>query len=453
MDERILIAEDDPHMLDTWTEVLKQAGYEVMKACSGEGAERMLRTSAVDIVITDVKMPKMGGIDVLKIAKEIDPETAVILITAFPAVEAAVEAMKFGACDYLTKPFSVDQLLATVERSLEARRTKETYGVLGSQARRSLAERGVLGASRAMLSLCTDIRRAASVDANVLILGESGSGKEVVARAIHDVSHRRGNPFLPINCAAIPESLLEAELYGYERGAFTGALVSREGLFEVADGGTIFLDEVCEVSPHLQAKLLRALEEGAVRRLGGRRPVAIEVRFMAATNRDIRKELKEGRFREDLFFRLDVIEIQVPPLRDRRGDIPLLAAHFLEASSAQFGKRLEGITQPALELLTRHAWPGNVRELKNAIERAVAYARGPFITPTDLPAAVAAGGGPEDLVGFHRWREHTIEELERKFLGRALREHGGNITQAARALGVHRSTLQRLIRRHKLSAA
>ena len=405
MAERLLVVEDDPEMLETCSEVLERAGYEVVKAGSGREAEGVLRTSGVDVVVTDLKMPKIGGLDVLRIAKEADPEIVVILITAFPTVETAVEAMKFGASDYLMKPFSGEQLLAVVEGSLEKRRTKEAYGLLRSQLQRSFTLGGIVGRSRGMLKLFDDIRKAASVDANVLILGESGVGKELVARAIHENSRRQGRPFLPINCAAIPENLLEAELFGYERGAFTGAQVSKEGLLEAASGGTLFLDEVCELSPPLQAKLLRALEEGAVRRLGGRKPIPFDVRFMASTNRDIHEEMRKERFREDLFFRINVIKIQVPPLRERREDIPLLAAHLLEVCSTHYGKKLGGIAQGAMEVLTRYDWPGNVRELKNAVERAVAYAKGPFITPEDLPEGVLKGAERQGRYSFHEWKE------------------------------------------------
>ena len=450
--ERVLVVEDDPELLEACAEVLRRAGYEVRQAESGEAAEAVLRASAIDVVLVDLKLPTMGGLEVLRVAKEADPETIVILITGFPTVESAVEAMKSSASDYLIKPFSMEQLLAVVEASLETRRTEEAYGLLRSQLRRSFRLGGIVGRGRRALTLFDDIRKAASADANVLILGESGAGKELVAREIHGNSARQGGPFLPINCAAIPETLLEAELFGYDRGAFTGAQATREGLLEAADGGTLFLEEVCDLSLRLQAKLLRTLEERIVRRLAGRIPIPFDVRVMAATNRDIQEELKKGRFREDLFFRLDVIEISVPTLRGRREDIPLLTAHFLEASSATSGKEIVGIAQGAVNLLVRYDWPGNVQELKNAVERAVASAKKPFITPEDLPPAVVIGGEQPGRSSFHEWKEKTLERLEKEFLQAALEEHGGNVTRAAKALGIHRSTLQRLMRRHKLPA-
>lgn len=451
--ERILVVEDDPNLLATCAEVLQRAGYEVVTAASGEAAEADLRISAIDVVVADLKMPTMGGLEVLRIAKEADPDIIVILITGFPTVETAVEAMKSAAFDYLIKPFSMDQLLEVVGDSLERRRTREAYGVLRSQLRRSFSLSGIVGQTKRVFKLFDDVRKAALVDANVLILGESGAGKELLARAIHDNSARQGRPFLPITCAATPENLLEAELFGYDRGAFTGPQVTREGLLEAAEGGTLFLDEVSELSLRLQAKLLRALEERTVRRLAGRIPIPFDVRLMAATNRDIHEELRRGRFREDLFFRLDVIEIAIPPLRDRREDIPLLTAHFLEACSAHHGKDIVGVTQGALNLLIRYDWPGNVRELKNAVERAVASAKRPFITPEDLPPAVLIGAESQARSSFHEWKEKTLERLEKEFLEAALEEHGGNVTRAAKALGIHRSTLQRLMRRHKLPAA
>ncbi|HEY2942468.1 MAG TPA: sigma-54 dependent transcriptional regulator, partial [Vicinamibacteria bacterium] len=363
------------------------------------------------------------------------------------------EAMKFGAAEYLVKPFTPQQLAEAVRVSLEARRTREAHGLLRSRLRRAFSLGGLLGQSRGALKLFDDIRRTAAGDAPVLILGESGAGKELVARAIHGNGRRQNRPFVAINCAAIPDNLLEAELFGYERGAFTGATGPKPGLLEMADGGTLLLDEVCEMSVMIQAKLLRALEEGAVRRLGARAPVPFDVRFVAATNHDMRAELDRQRFREDLFFRIAVIEISVPPLRERREDIPLLAAQFLESCTAHYGKQIDGITAAAMDVITGYDWPGNVRELKNAVERAVAYARDAFLAPEDLPAAVLAGAERQPRASFHEWKERTLERLEREFLESTLDMHGGNVTRAAQALGIHRSTLQRLMRRLKLPAA
>lgn len=321
------------------------------------------------------------------------------------------------------------------------------------RCRSSFTLGGLVGLSTGMLTLFDHIQKAASVDTHVLLLGESGAGKELVAKAIHENSGRRGRGFLAVNCAAIPESLLEAELFGYERGAFTGAQFPKQGLLEAADGGTLLLDEVCEMNPSLQAKLLRAVEEGAARRLGGRRPSPFDVRFMASTNRQIHEEVRKGRFREDLFFRIDAIEIQIPPLRHRRQDIPLLALHFLQACPSRRHRGIEGITHETLDLLKSYDWPGNVRELKNAVERAVAYAGGPLITPEDLPETVRNGARHQGGNGFHAWKKETLQRLEREFLRDALAEHAGIVSRAAKALGLHRSTLQRLMRKHHLPAA
>ncbi len=451
MPERVLVVEDDPSMLEACAEILRGAGHEVLQAASGEAARAVVRRTPVDVVVVDLRMPDLGGLEVLRAAKETDPDTVVVLITAFPTVETAVEAMKVGASDYLVKPFSSDQLLTVVRLGLEKRSSRETYGLFKGQLDRSPILGEMVGKSRPVLRLFDEVRKAAAVDSSVLILGESGAGKELVARAIHDTSARRSGCFLPINCAAIPDALLEAELFGYERGAFTGAQTARAGLLEQADGGTVFLDELCELSTHVQAKLLRALDERALRRLAGRHPIRLDVRFMAATNRDMRAEVARGHFREDLFFRIDVIEIDVPPLRERREDIPLLAAHFLEVCAARNKKDISGFSTAALELLARHDWPGNVRELKNAVERAVAYAGEAFIALEDLPPAVLRAAELPAGSGLREWKK-TLDRLEREFVEAALDEHGGNVTRAAQALGIHRSTLQRLMRRLKLPA-
>jgi DNA-binding NtrC family response regulator len=449
--DRVLVVEDHPDLREFASGVLEHAGYSVVAVGSLAAAEAELGTATVDVVVTDLKLPEGSGLDVLAAARRIDPDAFVIFVTGFPSVETAVMAMKFGAADYLLKPFSAPQLLAVVEAGLEKRRAKEVHGLLRREARSAFDVQGILGGSRPMLSLFEDIRRAAAVDAGVLILGESGAGKERVAHAIHDNSSRRAGPFVPINCAAIPDNLLEAELFGYERGAFTGAHVMKQGLLQEADGGTVFLDEVCELNPALQAKLLRALEDGTARRLGGRSAVRFDVRFMAATNGNIREAMRQGRFREDLFFRLNVIEIHVPPLRERREDIPLLAAYFLDVCGRRRRTKIEGITPAAMRVLIGYDWPGNVRELKNAVERAAAYATGDFIIPDDLPITVKSAG---DGAGtFRTWRDKAFARLERDFVVKALGEHAGNVSRAARALGLHRSTLQRVMRRHDVPPA
>ena len=397
-------------------------------------------------------MPKVGGLDVLRMARETDPEIVVVLITAFPTVDTAVDALKAGASDYLLKPFSSEQLLEVVRAGLDKRRIHEEYGFLQSQARRAFSPGGLIGRSHAMLGLLDEIRKAAAVKAGVLLIGESGSGKELAARSIHESSAHSQGPFVAVNCAAIPEQLLEAEVFGYEAGAFTDAKQAKAGLLELADHGTLFLDELCELGPGLQAKLLRALEEGKVRRIGGSKPFDFDVRFIASTNRDVRAELSAGRLRDDLYYRIAVIEIRVPPLRERKEDIPLLAAHFVAEYAKQYGRSIEGIDREAIERMSCYDWPGNVRELRNAMERAVTYARGEHISVESLPEAVRTAEAAE-ATDFHQWKEQTFERLEKEFLTRALRDHGGNVTHTARFLGVHRSTLQRMMRKHGIAVA
>jgi DNA-binding NtrC family response regulator len=425
---RILVAEDNPHVLALWAAMLERAGHEVTCVSSGAAAEQSLRTSAIDLLVTDLKLPAPGGLDLLRIAKQIDARIGVVLITGYPSVDTAVEAMKAGAVDYLVKPFSAEHLLALIASTLEAVAAREAYALLRTGAQ-AFTVGGMVGRSRRMLELLDRARRAAAVDANVLILGESGAGKERVARTLHDNSARANGPFVAMNCTAIPETLLEEEL------------------LEAAHGGSLFLDELCELHPVRQAKLLRAIEEGGVRRLGSLKPAAFDVRFISSTNRDIAEYVRRERFRADLFFRLAVIELHVPPLRERREDIPLLAAYFLQASAGRRSATIEGFTSPALDALTAYTWPGNVRELRNVVERAAAFAREALITPADLPDSVIAARAAASSGTLRQWKQHAVRRLERQYITRALEDHGGNISRTARALGVHRSTLQRLMRR------
>ena len=446
MADRVLVVEDSPELREFCVEVLSQAGYDAIGAGSGSEAERVLRTMPVSVVVTDLKVPRGGGLGVLKLAKNADPSTPVILITGYPAVDTAVAAMKAGATDYLIKPFSFEQLVSAVEEALRAGKRREAYEAAKSEALAFTVD-GMVGRSPRMLELFARIRKAAAVDASVLILGDSGSGKERVARAIHANSGRRDGAFVAINCAALPEPLLEAELFGHERGAFTGAQGSRDGLLHAADRGILLLDELCEMHPSIQAKLLRALEEGSVRRIGGRRSIPFDVRFIAATNQDIQAAVRAGRFRRDLFFRIHVIEIQVPPLAERREDVPLLAVHFLQQASGAWPGGFQGIDATALEALTRYDWPGNVRELRNVIERAAAFAGGPVITLADLPETIALGVVASGAVTFRSWKKQTMERLQHGFIRAALEDHGGNVSRTARALGLHRSTIQRFLKR------
>jgi two-component system, NtrC family, response regulator HydG len=400
------------------------------------------------VLLTDVMMPGMSGMDLLKATRTVAPETEVVLMTAYGTVETAVEAMKEGAYDFVTKPLKRAHVVRIVRNALD----KQALVVENRALRAQLDEkrrREIVGTSLAWRRTMEVVMQAAPSDATVLLLGESGTGKELLARAIHDNSPRAARPLVPVNCAAIPESILEAELFGYEKGAFTGAAARREGRFEAAHGGTLFLDEIAEIPPHVQVKLLRILQEGEVERLGGSgRAVPIDIRLVAATNKDLRREVREGRFREDLFYRLNVISVAVPPLRDRRDDIPLLALHFIQVYRQKNGKPITGCSRRALELLGGYSWPGNVRELENAIERAVVLTRSTSIGEEDLPREVRSQLGGEPLIlGGQRVLSFPIgtplEEVERQAIHETLRHTKGDKRLAAQLLGIATRTIYR----------
>ncbi|HET9529747.1 MAG TPA: sigma-54 dependent transcriptional regulator [Blastocatellia bacterium] len=442
MTAQLLLAEDDADLRDALQEVLDEAGYRTIVAADGNAALEHIRRerTMIDLVISDVKMPGIKGDELLAEARERRAEAPVIIITAFGSVGQAVEMVKAGAFQYLTKPFDPAELLCAVEQALERSAPQREQARLRRESP-STPER-IIGASRPMREMFDMIRRSARSASTVLITGESGTGKELVARALHDMSERKG-AFVPVNCAAIPAELMEAELFGHTGGAFTGARQARAGLFEAADGGTLFLDEVGEMPPAVQPKFLRALQEGAVRRVGADRERQVNVRVVAATNRDLEEDVRQGRFREDLFWRLNVIHLNVPSLRDRAFDIPLLAEHFIARASEAMGSPPLDVSREALALLTAYSWPGNVRELQNAIERAVALAQGAVLTPDDLPERVRTGGGASAIIARSRARRLTLKEVEREYILEVLREAGGNKTRAAEMLGLYRKTLYR----------
>jgi DNA-binding NtrC family response regulator len=442
MKERLLIAEDDADMRDLLQEDLEHAGYETIVAIDGKAAlERIKRErEPIDLVITDVRMPGLKGDALLQAVRDERAEAPVIVITAFGSVEQAVQMVKAGAFQYLTKPFEIRELLLLIEAALKQSAPQREQARL----RRELpgAPARIIGASRPMRELFDLIARVAPSTSTVLITGESGTGKELVARAAHESSGRRG-AFVPVNCAAIPAELIEAELFGHTGQAFTGARQARAGLFEAADGGTLFLDEIGELPLAVQPKLLRALQEGAVRRVGEDREREIKVRTVAATNLDLEGEVRAGRFREDLYWRLNVIHLRVPPLRERRFDIPLLVEHFIVSAAEAMGMPPLDVAPEALAILTAYSWPGNVRELENAVERAIALAEGARLLPTDLPERVRSSGATAALIARARERRLTLRELERDYILETLRETGGNKLRAAEALGVDRKTLYR----------
>ncbi len=438
--EKILIVDDEQSMRDVLSIMLKRAGYGVTVAADGEEAIAQLGKDIFDLVITDLKMPKVGGLDVLKAVKDSSPDTVVLVITAFASTETAIEAMKRGAYDYLTKPFQVDEVQLIIRNALEKRRLSTENMLLKRELASQSSFAQIVGQSDAMQKVFDMVRKVADSKSNVLICGESGTGKELVARAIHYNSARSRLPFVAINCGALPEPLLESELFGHMRGSFTGAVSNKAGLFEVANGGTIFLDEIGETTPTMQVKLLRVIQEREFRRVGGTRDLKVDVRIIAATNKDLEKAVADGSFREDLYYRLDVIPINLPPLRMRAGDIPLLAKHFLERFAKVSGKPVPELTPGAMHLLLAHEWRGNVREMENLIERAVAFASGPQITEEDIhswlhrPAAQPQGGYPADLPADGLDLEELINRIEKELLLKALERAQWVKKKAARLL-------------------
>jgi two-component system, NtrC family, response regulator AtoC len=442
---RMLVVEDDAVARDLLCEILRGDGFEVEAVDDGAPAVERAGSGRYDLVLSDVRMERMGGLDVLRAFTEKSPSTPVILITAFGDVTGAMEAIGRGAYDYVSKPFNIEELRLTVARALERRRLSAEAGTSGSPGseRNQVAE--IEGKSQRMLDVYKLVARVASSTATVLVVGESGTGKELVARAIHNRSPRASKPFVPVNCTALSESLLESELFGHARGAFTGAIAAKRGLFETANGGTLFLDEIGDMGPKMQAQILRVLQDGEVRPVGGTEAIRVDVRLVCATNRDLEAEVKAGRFREDLYFRINVVTVRMPPLRERTGDIPILVRHFINKVARREGRAEASVSPEALDVLCHHSWPGNVRELENAIERAVAVAKGNVVLPSDLPVEVY-GGAPvvESSIIDDR---PTLGELEKRYIALVLAECGGNKKRAAEKLGIDRRTLYRAIER------
>jgi two-component system NtrC family response regulator len=439
MKARILVVDDEVKMGVLLAGTLEDEGYDVMRTERGDQAVSLLKKHQFDLVITDLKMSPVGGLTVLQEAKKAQPECIVILMTAHASVETAVSAMKAGAADYLAKPFSLDEMVMLVKRQLESRRLADQVQVLKTDLARYVAK-DMVGQSHSLRDVLDMVSRVAPTDASVLITGESGTGKELVARAIHAASQRSEGPFVAINCAAIPETLLESELFGHEKGAFTGAVARKRGRFELAHGGTIFLDEVGEIAPGIQAKLLRALEEHSFTRVGGVTVQSVDVRMLAATNRDLVARMHEGTFREDLFFRLNVFPIHIPPLRERGEDILLLASHFLA------GQGSSAVLSPdARQALLDYDWPGNVRELRNVLERAVILSNGNTITAADLHLL----SRPKSGKAFVQTSNGMVE-VEKQMIQDALDRAGGNKAEAARLLKITRRMLYSRMKKHGL---
>lgn len=445
MNARILVAEDNADLRDLLQELLEDEGYTVTTAADGREAMAQIERAnqMIDLVVTDVQMPGLGGNQLLAAVRESRGETPVIVITAFGSVEQAVEMVKAGAYQYLTKPVSNRDLLMTVEAALARSAPQREQARL---RRMSVAPERIIGASRPMQKLFELIGVAARSSSTVLVTGESGTGKELVARAIHQISSQeteRKGDFVPVNCAAIPAELIESELFGHMGGSFTGAKQARLGLFEAADGGTILLDEIGELPLAMQPKLLRVLQDGAVRRVGANVERKVDVRVIAATNRDLEEDVKQGRFREDLFWRLNVIQLRVPPLRDRPLDIPLLADHFITKCCQTANRMPLEVSAEALAILTAYSWPGNVRELENAIERAVAFSTGAAITAEVLPERIRTTGAVAAVIARASEKILTMRELEREYILDILRRTEGNKKRASELLGLDRKTLYR----------
>ncbi|HVJ89539.1 MAG TPA: sigma-54 dependent transcriptional regulator [Labilithrix sp.] len=459
--KQVLIVDDEPNLRKILAAQLSRDGYDVLLAEDGEQGLALLREHHIDLVVTDLKMPKVDGMTLLRQAHAEQPELPIVMITAHGTVDTAVEALKLGAFDYLTKPFDKEEVRQIVGKALKTRELAGEEATTESKEPEG-ARFGIIGQSSGLAELYTVLERVADSPTTVLITGESGTGKELVARALHDHSARSEKPFIKVNCAAIPKELIESELFGYERGAFTGAVTSKPGRFELANGGTLFLDEIGEIPVEMQVKLLRALQESEFERVGGIKTMRVDVRLVAATNRDLKKLIAQNAFREDLFYRLNVVSIRLPALRERATDIPLLVEHFLRKFNERLKKNVVGVEPDALDLLSAHAWPGNIRELENVMERAVLFCDGSKLRVEDLPlelrgsgvlstpgsvvpstpdAAVDLGSLPAEG-GLKEHVKVAMSRLERELVRRALKQTNNNVTHAARLLKISRKGLQ-----------
>lgn len=455
--KNVLLVDDHKPFRDSLAKILEGKGLRVFSANDGEEALDTLRKEEIHLVLTDLKMPRMDGVELLKVAKTIRPEVEVILITGYGTVDTAVTAMKDGAYDYIQKPFKPQEILKLVRKAIEKQSLVLENRILQERIKDFQKFEKIVGRSPAMRRVLEIVAQVAPSLATILIQGESGTGKEVIAQAIHDLSPRVNKPFIKVSCAALPETLLEAELFGYERGAFTGAIARKEGRFELADGGTLFLDEIGEVSPTVQVKLLRVLQVGEFERLGGTKTIRAEVRLVTATNMNLLEAVERKAFREDLFSRLNVITLTLPPLREREGDIPLLAHHFLEIFKKKNNKEVKGFTQEVLEVMLQYPWPRNVRQLENAIERAVVLTKGEMLAPEDLPPEILKALEMPTAQEAALMDEKTIsislgtplEAIERRVIEETLRHSRGDKNVASKILGISARTIYRKIEEEK----
>ncbi|HUI29052.1 MAG TPA: sigma-54 dependent transcriptional regulator [Candidatus Acidoferrales bacterium] len=448
-DISILAVDDDVNMLAMLEKFLKRAGYTVDTTSESMKAMSLIDDKNYDIVITDIQMPRATGMDILRRVKELQKDTMVVIITAFGSVDSAVNAMKAGAYDYVSKPFNMDEILALLERATQQRRLQREVEFLRQEVERKYSFSNIIGKSKAMQDIFALIQRLSHARSNVLITGRSGTGKEMIAKALHYNSDRRAMPFVTVNCSAIPESLLESELFGHEKGAFTGAITSRRGLFETANGGTLFLDEIGDMPLGSQSKLLRVVESGEVRPVGSDEVKRVDVRVIAATHRDLKELIKHDQFREDLFYRLNVISIHVPDLKDRPEDITILVDHFMKKYGEQFGKPNIRITHEASACLLKYTWPGNVRELENIIERSIALSSGEVVDTKDLPEHLFQMKS-SDLIDDLATDNMPLTEVEKRYIVKILQRTNWHQSKAAQILGIDRKTLYRKIKEYNL---
>ena len=457
---RILVVDDEPIVCESCKRILGEEGYEVDIALSGQEAFEKMKRDTYDVVLTDLKMPGIDGMEVLRTLRKDYPETMVIMITGFSTVETAVEAMKLGAFDYIPKPFTPDEVSIVVKKAIERKSLLLENIYLRSELQEKYGFHNIVGKSKKMQEVYRTIVKVAPTDRTVMIYGQTGTGKELVARAIHYNSPRKDKPFVPVDCAVLAENLLESELFGHIRGSFTGAVTTKPGLFEVAEGGTVFLDEIGNISLSIQAKLLRVLQEREFTPVGGTTPKKVDIRIIAATNKDLEKMIKEETFREDLYYRLNIVPITLPGLKERQEDIPMLAMHFLNKYAEEMGKSIKGFTPAAMEKLVRYAWPGNVRELENIIERTIVMSEGEMVQPEHLPlpsekadAEIEVPETSEELKEIKKQlREKAVEDVEKAFILRALERNHWNVTRAAEEVGMLRPNFQAMMRKYGLRA-
>ena len=442
---RILVADDDQAILRTCRKILEHAGYEVTTAPDGDSALRLLKSRHFDLFLVDMLMPGLSGLETVTLALQVDPTLMILMFTAYATIQTAVEAVKRGVFDYLTKPFTADQLRSAVEQSLRQKQLLEENFNLPGQLATNLGFDKILGTSEAMQKLFATLQKVVRTNANILVQGQTGTGKDLVARTIHAHSFRRDKPFLAVDCAALPENLLESELFGHEKGAFTGADRIKRGQLELAHTGTLFLDEIGELSLALQAKLLRVLQEREFRRLGSERQILVDIRLISATSRNLRDEIVAGKFRQELYYRLSAVTVNLPPLRDRQNDISILVSHFLNRYCHEYQLTPFELSFEVTKLFSGYEWPGNVREVQNVIQHAVLMAAGKTVELCDLPEYLQPGSRPE--LSFHEVRDKEIETVEKPFLEDLLKKHHGNISKAAAEAKLSRKTLYRLAKR------